>query len=42
MTSDYTREARAYADNVEIRIILIDGNQHKQMEANSPQLLMEG
>jgi len=30
-TSDYTREAREYADNIEIKIILIDGNQLAQL-----------
>ncbi|GAI71568.1 unnamed protein product, partial [marine sediment metagenome] len=30
-TSDYTREAREYADNIESSIVLIDGNQLAQL-----------
>ena len=34
-TSDYTREAREYADSIENRIILIDGNQLAQLMIDS-------
>ena len=34
-TSDYTREAREYADSIENKIILIDGNQPAQLMIDS-------